>query len=345
MPEIAATKNFTLDMQLTAHALKLTSSDGRIVFKDACKFLQMQKKIYDYYELDRLSTIYDVYNIESAVVGQKINYYQNDLPALDQADIIIKEKKDIKKIKNLDFLKNERSKFVLGLIDIYKEKYKEDFKPRFCGPFSLAANLRGYGNLINDIYDDKNFVNEFFKVINNNILAPWISAQRERTGSSYVTCSGADAWVAVPNVNLDILYNVVLPNYSDLRVLSGNIYFSILGGARFLKNPPEFLEIQKELNPFLVKGFDPDAEVLGPDLFLDFANKNNMDLLLGIEPIFLNNELAVIFKRIDSYVNAGLKVNKRFTLYFNDVPQNMDPEKFSEIIKYIKNKRVSLDSI
>jgi hypothetical protein len=340
-----ASKKFTLDMQITTHALKVTNSDGSIVFKDAGKFLQMQEKVCDYYKLDKLSTIYDVYNIESAVIGQKINYYQRDLPVIDQADVIIKEKKDINKIKNLDFLKNERSKFVLELIDIYKEKYNEDFRPRFCGPFSLAANLRGYNTLINDIYDDENFVKEFFKVINNNILVPWIALQRERAGSSDIICSGADAWVAIPNVNLDILYNIILPNYSALMALSGNIYFSILGGARFLKDPIEFLRIQKELNPFIVKGFDPDVEVLGPELFLDFANKNSMDLLLGIEPNFLNNEPDVIFKRIDSYVNAGLNANKRFTLYFNDVPQNIDSEKFSEIVKYIKNKRVNLDSI
>jgi len=343
MPKNTVSKKFTLDMQITTHALKLTNSDGRIVFKDAEKFLQMQEKVYQYYELDKLCTIYDVYNIESAVIGQKINYYLNDLPAIDQSDIIIKEKKDINKIKNLDFLKNERSGFVLDLIDIYKEKYKEDCRPRFCGPFSLAANLRGYGNLINDIYDDKNFVNEFFKVINNNILAPWIALQRERTGSRDIICSGADAWVAVPNVNLDILNNIILPNYSDLRALSGNIYFSILGGARFLKNPQEFLKIQKELNPFLVKGFDPDVEILGPDIFLDFANINDMDLLLGIEPNFLNNEPDNIFNRIDHYINSGLRAKKRFTLYFNDVPQDIDPEKFSKIIKYIKNKRSKSD--
>lgn len=338
-----ASKKFTLDMQITTHALKITNSDGRIVFKDAEKFLQMQEKVYNYYELDKLSTIYDVYNIESAAIGQKINYYLSDLPAIDQTDIIIKEKKDINKIKSLDFLKNERSKFVLDLIDIYRVKYKEDYRPRFCGPFSLAANLRGYNNLINDIYDDKNFVNEFFKVINNNILAPWIALQRERTGSRDIICSGADAWVAVPNVNLDILNNIILPNYSDLRTLSGNIYFSILGGARFLKNPQEFLKIQKELNPFLVKGFDPDVEILGPDIFLDFANINDMDLLLGIEPNFLNNEPDNIFNRIEHYINSGLKAKKRFTLYFNDVPQDIDPEKFSKIIKYIKNKRSNSD--
>jgi hypothetical protein len=338
-----ALKRFSLDMQMTAHALRITNSDGRIVFKDAGKFLQMQEKVYEYYGLDRLSTIYDVYNIESAALGQKINYYKSDLPAVSQSEIIIKEKKDINKIKSPDFLKNERSGFVLDLIDIYRKKCKDDFKPRFCGPFSLAANLRGYANLINDIYDDKNFVSEFFKVINNNILAPWIALQRERVGRNDIMCSGADAWVAIPNVNLDILKDIILPSYSELKSLSGNIYFSTLGGARFLKNPLELLEIQKELNPFLVKGFDPDVEVLGSGIFLDFANKNGMDLLLGIDPNFLYSKPDDIYKRIDMYIGAGLRAKKKFILYFNDVPQDIEPQKFFKVIEYIKDIRSDLN--
>jgi hypothetical protein len=335
-------KKFTLDMQITTHALKMTNSDGRLVFKDALKFMQMQEKVFDYYALDKLCTVYDVYNIESAVIGQKLNYYENDLPAIDQSDLIVREKKDIYKIKNLDFFKNERSRFVLDLIDLYKEKYNENCKPRFCGPFSLAANLRGYGNLVNDIYDDMNFVNEFFKIINYNILAPWIDLQRERTGSKDIICSGADAWVAIPTVNLDILNNVILPNYNELSALCGNVYFSILGGARFLKNPYEFLKIQKELNHFLVKGIDPDVEALGPDIFLEFANANNMDLLLGIDANLFYNDTAKIMERISTYIYAGMKAEKRFTLYFNDVPQDIKPGKLLEIINAIKDIRSHL---
>jgi hypothetical protein len=335
-------EKFTADMQITCHALKLTGSDGNVVFKDASKFLQMQEKVYDYYSLDRICTVYDVYNIESAAIGQKINYYCDDLPAVDQSDLVIKEKGDIYKLKTPDFFKNERSRFALDLIDLFKEKYCENYKPRFCGPFSLAANLRGYANLINDIYEDRNFVNEFFKVLNNNILAPWISLQRERTGDNKIICSGADAWVTIPNVNLDILNNIILPNYSGLRNLCGNVYFSILGGARFLKTPVEYLYIQKELNPFLVKGFDPDVEVLGPDMFLDFANENKMDLLLGVDANLFSRGLDEIYKRIRAYIEAGVRSRKRFTLYFNDVPRDIEPGKFLEIIGYVKKIRSGL---
>jgi len=174
-------------------------------------------------------------------------------------------------------------------------------------------------------------------------LTPWIRMQRERTGSKNIICSGADAWVAVPNVNMDILNNIILPNYNDLKDLNANIYFSILGGARFLKDPIEFLKIQKELNPFLVKGFDPDVEVLGPDIFLEFANANNMDLLLGIDANILYKDTAEIFERINTYISAGSKARKRFTLYFNDVPQDIDPKKFSGIIDHIKTIKAGLN--
>jgi hypothetical protein len=202
----------------------------------------MQNFVYSFYKLDKICTIYDVYNIESAVLGQKIKYFKNDLPTVDIKEPFIKIKSDITKIKTVNFEENNRARFVLELIVIYKDKIGRDFKPRFCAPFSLAANIRGFSNLINDIYDDRKFVKEFFRVLNYKLLAPWILKQRERIGNNNAIASGADAWVAIPNVNLPIIEEIIIPSYLELKSMVGNIYLSLLGGARFLKRPDEYLE-------------------------------------------------------------------------------------------------------
>lgn len=54
---------FLLDMQITSHALKITNSDGTNIFKNAENFLNMQEYIFNFYKLDKICTIYDVYNI------------------------------------------------------------------------------------------------------------------------------------------------------------------------------------------------------------------------------------------------------------------------------------------
>jgi hypothetical protein len=331
-------KQFIFDTQITTHALHLTGRDASAVFNNAAEFFDMQDYVYSFYGLDKICTVYDVYNIEAAVLGQKIINFKNELPSVDLSEPFIKEKSDIYKIKNIDFKNNNRSRFVLDLIDIYKNKIGGNYKPRFCAPFSLAANIRGYGNLINDIYENKKFVKELFSVINNELLAPWIYMQRERAGNAAAIASGADAWGSIPNVNLEIIENVIIPSYEELKILSGDIYLSLLGGARLLKYPGKYLEVQKIMNPFLVKGTGFDIDALGTDFFRDFADKNKMDLSFGIEASFIaENNIKNINKKISDYIKAGLAVKGSFNLYFNDIPADIDPEKLKTIFNHIKS--------
>jgi len=338
-----STNNFLVDTQITTHAIYLTKSNAIEILNNAELFFEMQQYIYSFYKLDKICTIYDVYNIESDVLGQKIKYFKNDLPSVDVEKPFIKEKSDIYKIKNINFEGNSRARFVLELIDIYKEKVGKDFKPRFCAPFSLAANIRGFSNLIIDIYDDKKFVKELFRIINYEILAPWISKQRERIGNNNIIASGADAWVVIPNVNLAIIEDIIIPSYLELKSMVGNIYLSLLGGARFLKRPEEYLEIQKILNPFIVKGTDYDIEMLGLEFYKDFAVKNNMDLLFAIEAnSILDNNIEVIMKKIRNYIKVGMSANKNFTLYFNDIPANISTDKLKNIFNEIRNIQTTI---
>ena len=105
----------------------------------------------------------------------------------------------------------------------------------------------------------------------------------------------------------------------------------------------KFLEIQKILNPFLVKGLDPDMEELGARFFMDFANKNDMDLLLGIDAGFiLNAPLEEIRERIREYIDIGMQAKNDFILYFNDIPGNISPGKLKSILQIVKRIRKSI---
>jgi len=333
-------KTFIFDSQITTHAMHLIGVNAKRMLNDAKLFLDTQKYVHSYYELDKLCTIYDVYNIESEAIGQKIIYFEKDMPAVDGTNILIKDKSDIYKIKNINFKENSRCRFVLDLIDRYHQAIGPGYKPRFCAPFSLAVNIRGFNNLINDIYSDREFVKELFKIINYEVLAPWINMQREKIGDNKIIASGADAWVAIPNVNLEIINDIIIPSYLELKGLVGNVYLALLGGARYLKDPVKFLYIQKILNPFLVKGLDPDVELLGTEFFTCFAIDNDMDLLLGIDPNFiLNSKLEDIYKRIEKYIKAGTVQNNKFTLYFNDIPADIATDKLKKIFSKVRKIR------
>ena len=336
-------KSFIFDAQITTHAINLAKVNAIDFLSDARLFLDTQKYVFDYYGLDKLCTIYDVYNIEAEALGQKMKYFKNDMPAVDTSRPFIENKSDIKKIRDIDFKKNSRCRFVLDLIGLYQQEIGKGFKPRFCAPFSLAVNIRGFDNLINDIYSDRKFVKELFSRINHSLIAPWIRLQREELADLERIASGADAWIAIPNVNLDILENIVIPAYLELQEMTGNIYLALLGGARYLEHPVKFLEIQKILNPFLVKGLDPDMEALGAGFFMEFANDNNMDLLLGVDANFISNSpLKEIDKRIKEYIDIGMMANNDFILYFNDIPGNISPEKLKSIFQTVKKIRKTI---
>ena len=113
-------KSFKFDTQITTHAIYLAKVNAIEFFSDAKLFLKTQKFIYSYYKLDKVCTVYDVYNIESIALDQKMKYFRNDFPAVDAGNPIIKEKEDLSKIKNINFTDNSRCRFVLDLIDLYK---------------------------------------------------------------------------------------------------------------------------------------------------------------------------------------------------------------------------------
>ena len=95
--------------------------------------------------------------------------------------------------------------------------------------------------MIFDIYNNKKFIKELFKIINYNLLAPWINLQRHELKDNYRIAAGADAWITIPNVNLGIIKEIIIPSYLELQSFVGNIYLSLLGGVRYLKHPIEYL--------------------------------------------------------------------------------------------------------
>ena len=113
-----------------------------------------------------------------------------------------------------------------------------------------------------------------------------------------------------------------------------------LFSGRFLENPIEFLEVQKILNPFLVKGLDPDVESLGEEFFVGYAEENDLDLLLGIDSNFLlNAKVEEMYQRMRKYIYAGLDQKRRFTLLFNDIPADMSRKKLKKIFSMVREIR------
>ena len=72
----------------------------------------------------------------------------------------------------------------------------------FTAPFSLAANIRGYENLVGDMFERPSFVHRLFKFLCDEVIGPHIEAMRSAVGIPDLIMDGRDAWASPPMITL-----------------------------------------------------------------------------------------------------------------------------------------------
>ena len=158
---------------------------------------------------------------------------------------------------------------------------------QFCAPFSLAANIRGFEQLIMDMYTDPDFVRDLFGRIVEELLIPWILRLKKEFPKATSIC-GSDASGSLPIVNTDILKEWIIPYILRLRDVCGpQVYVPNWVGESHLKHPEEMLDLKRQVCPGFVEGQDPDVAKLGPERYKQYAQKHNLPLILGVGAAFL----------------------------------------------------------
>ena len=260
---------------------------------------------------------YDVYNIEAEGIGQELKYSDTDMPDVNRSRPLIQDKDDLKKIRTPDFESDGRFKQIIRMNRLFRSLIggRAETAIQFCAPFSLAANIRGVERIIMDIYTAPGFARNLFERITEELLAPWImQLKAEFPGTESFT--GCDATASLPIVNLDILENWVVPYIERLRDLCGfPVQVPNWVGESLLDNPTEMLDLKQKVCPGYVEGQDPDVEKLGPEFYKEYAENNDLPLILGIGAAFLATAApAEVADRVRRYIETGGE-NGRFALY------------------------------
>jgi uroporphyrinogen-III decarboxylase len=282
--------------------------------------------------LDVPYIVYDVYNIEAEALGQKILYSDNGIPDIDRSQPLIRDKDDLKKIKTPNFESDGRFANVIEMHRIFR-KLTGGTKPAFwfCGPFTLAANIRGIEQLLMDLYNEPDLAKNLLDRVTEEVLAPWILRLKKEfidgkveSGSNDTahfpalspTILGADAIASIPIVSPSILKEWVVPYVSRLRELCGpEVCVFNWVGERNLKNPGEMIDLKLEASQGFIIGQDPDVEVLGPAFYKRYAEKKGIPLVLGIGAVFMvESTPKEVADRVKHYVEVGGE-NGRFALY------------------------------
>lgn len=167
-------KRTIIEAQSHNHTIKLLGIESKRFITDPELFIKAQLLISAYYELDKPCIDYDFYNIESEALGQQMIYKDGLLPEINFTNPLIAEKRDLYKLKSPVCKEKARFSFVLDVNKLFKSITGIIPRIRFCGPYSIAASLRGYKNLMIDMEDDSRFVKDLFDFLTDEVIIPWI---------------------------------------------------------------------------------------------------------------------------------------------------------------------------
>lgn len=313
--------------QINDHAAHLAGISAERFFKDPITFTSLQMLVTEYYQLDTLSNFWDVYNVEAEAMGQKIIYYPDGLPDIDRTEQLISQPSDLDRLRPPDPHKSGRLPWVQEISKIFLKKTGKLDRVYFTAPFSLAANIRGYENLMTDMFQRPEFVHRLFKFICDDVLVPHIEVIRQELGMPDLLMDGRDAWASPPLITLDMMDEFVV-TYTDRlkeKVNGGLITRGNWGDAKS-RDIERFFSQKTKCSPGSLSVLDPDLNEIGPEQVKRFAKKNNLFIAAGVDAALLHDgPVAAIAERIKYYIHTfGNECD--CMIHLNQIPGNTPSE-------------------
>jgi uroporphyrinogen-III decarboxylase len=258
--------------QMHDHAMYLAGVPAKKFYYDAPTFFNTMLSVFMYYGMDLAIFFGDAYNYEAEALGAKMVYGENSMPTVDFTEPLIKEHKDLLKLKTPDFHKDGRIPYAMEIMKLNAQMGL--CAGLFCAPFSLAVAIRSYPLLIRDMRRDPKFAHELFTFIVDEVLIPYLKVIKEETGAAFAL--GADAWSAFPNLTPDMAEEWHLPYAKRLReaAASFGMYATAIATLDYCEERPE------RFSPEIVRRcFDLASQVMGmPVAFLGMGRWQDYDL-------------------------------------------------------------------
>ncbi len=313
--------------QSNDHSAHLAGVSSERFFTDALTFTRVQLLVTEYYRVDTPINFWDVYNIEAEALGQKVAYPPDGIPDIDRTTPLIKMPSDLERISPPDPYKSGRMPWVHQVNKNFLEMTGKLERAFFTAPFSLAANIRGYENLVEDIYERPDFVHRLFRFLCDDVLVPYIEAMRNEVGIPDLFMDGRDAWASPPMISLDMMNEYVVTYTQRLRDrLGDNVVTRGNWGDAKSREPERFFSQKLQCSPGSLTVLDPDLYGVGPGRVRAFANKNNLFITAGVDaPLLKDGPVEAIVERIRFYIDK-LGRDGRCMIHLNQIPAETPPE-------------------
>ena len=303
------TAHIVVGAQSNDHSAYLADIPTERFFTDAYTFAKVQLLVSEYYRVDGPINFWDVYNVEAEAMGQKVIFVPGGLPDVDRTDPLIKTPADLDRLIPPDPYKAGRLPWLQQVNKHYLEMAGKLERVYFTAPFSLAANIRGYENLVGDMYARPDFVHRLFKFLCDEVLGPHIEAMRTEVGLPDLILDGRDAWASPPMITLDMMDEYVVAYAKRLRTQLGDKLITRGNWGDAKSRDPERFFLQKlQCSPGALSVLDPDLYEVGPDRVKAFADKNDVALAAGVDATLLKNgPVEAIVERIKFYIDRLIK--------------------------------------
>lgn len=178
MSPTRAETHLVVGAQSNDHSAHIAGVSAKRFFTDALTFARVQLLVTEYYRFDVVSNFWDVYNIEAEALGQKIIYPFRGIPDSDRTRPLIRTPSDLDRIIPPDPYTSGRMPWVREINRHYLKMTGKLERVYFSGPFSIAANIRGYENLDMDMFDRPNFVHRMFKFLCDDAIVPFVEVMK-----------------------------------------------------------------------------------------------------------------------------------------------------------------------
>lgn len=322
-----ATDRVIIGAQSNDHSAHLAGVPPERFLTDALLFTRVQLLVTEYYGFDTVLNFWDVYNIEAEAMGQKVLYLPGKLPDIDRSEPLIGVPSDLDRIVPPDPLTSGRMPWIHRINRHYLEMTGRLERSYFTAPFSLAVNVRGYENLIEDIYLRPDFAHRLLRFLCDEVLVPHIDAMRSAAGMPDLIMDGRDAWASPPLITLDMMDEYVVTYRNRLRDRLGEklITRGNWGDAK-CRDIDRFFSQKLRCSPGSLSVLDPDLYAVGPERVRRFAEAHSASITAGVDAkLIQDGPIEAIVERIRLYIDT-LARGGRCMIHLNQIPAETPPD-------------------
>jgi len=319
--------HIVIGAQINDHSAFLSGVSPERFFTDADTFTQAQLLVTEYYKLDTLSNFWDVYNVEAEALGQKVVFYPVGLPDVDRTQPLMSQPSDLDRLHPPNPYKSGRMPWIQMLNKNFLEMTGKLERVYFTAPFSLAVNIRGYQNLMEDMFLRPAFAHRLLKFLCDDVLVPHIEAMREAVDMPDLLMDGRDAWASPPMITLDMMDEYVVTYTERLRDKVGdNLLTRGNWGDAKSRDPERFFLQKTKCSPGSLSVLDPDLYEVGPERVKAYANEHNLFVTAGVDAALLQKgPVEAIVERIKFYIDKIAR-DGRCMIHLNHIPAETPSE-------------------